>query len=258
MPGKVANFRLLLAAGLALVGFDLSHARTPQHAGPEHTALPDAPEGTPAQPPEGFLALCERDPAECRESGEADGHDDAKIEKEADALEWRDAFSGPAAMTFPSGTQPAPAPSPSNRSGMSGPIAPGALIMTPERWALIDQVNQTVNRGIQMESDQAQYGKADYWNVQSGRDEHGDCEDYALTKRHQLIAAGIPPEVLSFGIVRTPWNELHAVLILTTDQGDMILDNLSAWIQHWDQTGYVWIERQTPGQPFDWRRVEAS
>ena len=45
---------------------------------------------------------------------------------------------------------------------------------------------------------------------------------------------------------------------LTTDQGDMILDNLSAWILHWDQTGYRWIERQTPGQPFDWRTVEAS
>ncbi len=254
---------LLLTTALVLVGGDLTHARTPlQHAGPERTSTPTAPEGRAAAPPEGFLVLCERDPAECRESGEADGHDDDAIRKEAHTIEWRDAFGGPAAAAFPPGATspgvpPVHRPSPEPEDG--GALNPdGALVMTAERWALVDRINQSVNRGIQMESDQAQYGQADYWNVQSGRDEHGDCEDYALTKRHQLIAAGVPPEVLSFGIVRTPWNELHAVLILTTDQGDMILDNLSAWILHWDQTGYRWVERQTPGQPFDWRTVEAS
>jgi predicted transglutaminase-like cysteine proteinase len=255
---------LLLTTVLVLVGGDLTHARTPpQHAGPERTQTPNAPEGPPAAPPEGFLVLCERDPAECRESGEEDGRDDDAIRKEASTVEWRDAFGGPAAAAFPpgatavppAGAPPVHLPSPAGSAALT---ASGALVMTAERWALVDRVNQSVNRAVQMESDQAQYGKADYWNVQSGRDEHGDCEDYALTKRHQLIAAGVPPEVLSFGIVRTPWNELHAVLILTTDQGDMILDNLSAWVLHWDQTGYRWVERQTPGQPFDWRTVEAS
>lgn len=250
-----ARPKILLATGLVLVGLDFSHAHAPQHAGPERTAVPDVPEGAPAQPPEGFLALCERDPAECRESGEADGHDDAKIRDEAGELYWSDAFGAPGATNVPAGTPPAPAFLP---SALSGAIAPGALPMTSERWAQVDQINQAVNRGIQMESDMAQYGKVDYWNVQSGKDEHGDCEDYALTKRHQLIASGIPPEVLSFGIVRTSWGELHAILILSTDEGDMVLDNLTPWIQHWDQTGYQWIERQTPGQPFDWRHVDAS
>lgn len=238
---------------------DPSHARTMQHAGPERGRPTTAPERLAAPPPRGFLELCERSPSECRESGEDDGRDDALIRREAGNAFWSETFGAPAATTPPAGS-PQPAPglggTPGGEPSMDL-VAPNGVVLTmsPERWAVVDRINQSVNRNIRAESDQAQYGQADYWNVQSGRDEHGDCEDYALTKRHQLIAAGVPAEVLSFGIVRTPSGEVHAILILTTDQGDMVLDNLEPMIVHWDQTGYRWIERQTPGRPFDWRRV---
>jgi predicted transglutaminase-like cysteine proteinase len=48
---------------------------------------------------------------------------------------------------------------------------------------------------------------------------------------------------------------VHAVLIVSTDQGDYVLDNLSPWIKGWQDVNYTWIERQVPGQPLRWANV---
>jgi predicted transglutaminase-like cysteine proteinase len=37
---------------------------------------------------------------------------------------------------------------------------------------------------------------------------------------------------------------VHAVLILTTNAGDVVLDNLSSYIQPWNAVDYVWVERR--------------
>jgi predicted transglutaminase-like cysteine proteinase len=34
-----------------------------------------------------------------------------------------------------------------------------------------------------------------------------------------------------------------------------VLDNLTPRIVRWDKTGYHWIERQMPANPFVWRSV---
>ena len=47
----------------------------------------------------------------------------------------------------------------------------------------------------------------------------------------------------------------HAVLIVGTDQGDYVLDNLSPWIKGWQEVNYTWIERQVPGKPLRWANV---
>lgn len=47
------------------------------------------------------------------------------------------------------------------------------------------------------------------------------------------------------------------MLLIDTDKGAMVLDNLSPWIRRWDQTPYTWIARQTPGDPLTWRAVGA-
>jgi predicted transglutaminase-like cysteine proteinase len=242
MTGPSAFRAALLAAGSILLGLAVrAVAQTPP---PDTTT----PVGRAARPPAGYLALCERDPAECRAS-RADPATDDEIRKEATAIYWTEAF-GPGAA--PASAPPTPDPNAPQPAGLS---ETGELIMAPQVWALMYRVNGLVNREIRMESDQRQYDEVDYWNVAAGEDEHGDCEDYVLTKRRLLIDAGIPPRVLSFGIVRTSWGELHAILIVKSDQGDLILDNIVSDILHWDNTGYHWIKRQMPGDPFDWRRV---
>ena len=76
-------------------------------------------------------------------------------------------------------------------------------------------------------SDKANYGKNDYWATpveffQRG----GDCEDYAIAKYTALRALGVPENRLRIAIVQDLQKNIpHAILIVYTDQGAMILDN---------------------------------
>jgi predicted transglutaminase-like cysteine proteinase len=76
-------------------------------------------------------------------------------------------------------------------------------------------------------TDSANYGKSDYWATpieffQKG----GDCEDFAIAKYTALRALGVPDNRMRIAIVQDQQkNVAHAILIVYTDQGAMILDN---------------------------------
>ncbi|MCV9967688.1 transglutaminase-like cysteine peptidase [Pararhizobium sp. BT-229] len=53
----------------------------------------------------------------------------------------------------------------------------------------------------------------------------GDCDDYVMTKRRRLIRAGIPATAMRVAVTRR-FGEGHVVLILKTDKGEIVLDNL--------------------------------
>jgi predicted transglutaminase-like cysteine proteinase len=135
--------------------------------------------------------------------------------------------------------------------------APEAAPLTLERadWRRVQRINREINRAIRHREDRDVYGRADLWAA--GDSGVGDCEDYALAKRAALIQAGVPARALSIALVETRRGESHAVLLIDTDKGAMVLDNLSPWIRRWDQTPYTWIARQTPGDPLTWRAVSA-
>lgn len=71
-----------------------------------------------------------------------------------------------------------------------------------------------------------------------------DCVGYVLAKRDALIRAGLPAEALSPAVVRTRGGVSHAVLIVTTTDGDLVLDNLSPYVESWRRVDYEWIKRQ--------------
>jgi predicted transglutaminase-like cysteine proteinase len=135
-----------------------------------------------------------------------------------------------------------------------------AIHLTPMVWAALNGVNQSINARIRPMSDQQAWGVADYWNLplSDGPRPVGDCKDYALEKRKALVEAGFSVDALSLAIVRTGWGETHAVLIVGTDEGDYVLDNLSPWVKGWEAVNYTWIERQTPGQPLRWAALAAD
>lgn len=144
----------------------------------------------------------------------------------------------------------------------SGPIdgpqddAPQPLFaLDRDGWRLVNSVNRRMNRGIRNASDTRLHGREDHWVVPKGEAPQGDCEDYVLAKRASLIEAGVPAAALSIAIVETAWGESHAVLLLASDQGEYVLDNLSPWVSRWDRVNYRWRERQVPGRPFDWVSV---
>ena len=82
------------------------------------------------------------------------------------------------------------------------------------------------------------------------RDDRGtrlDCVGYVKLKRAALMSAGVPAEALSAAVVLSAGGEAHAVLVLSTVSGDVVLDNLSPYIVPWRQTDYVWVEREIAG-----------
>ncbi|MBN9246231.1 MAG: transglutaminase-like cysteine peptidase, partial [Hyphomicrobium sp.] len=84
---------------------------------------------------------------------------------------------------------------------------------TPQSLSELDEVNRGVNHEIEPATDMEVYGVVEYWTLPKTR---GDCEDYALLKRHRLIARGWPSSVLLMTVVRDEKNEGHAVLTART------------------------------------------
>jgi predicted transglutaminase-like cysteine proteinase len=82
-------------------------------------------------------------------------------------------------------------------------------------------------------------------------DGYGDCEDYALLKRRMLIESGWPREALLLTVVRGE-REGHAVLTVTTDKGDYVLDNINSDVLLWSNTSYRFIKRQSEYDPNVW------
>ena len=96
----------------------------------------------------------------------------------------------------------------------------------------VRQINSAVNAQIRPKPD----GEADIWSVNVSA---GDCEDYVMTKRHDLIGAGLPASALRIAWVLTRQGEQHSILVIkTTDKGDLVLDNLNEDIRPLAQTGY--------------------
>lgn len=145
-----------------------------------------------------------------------------------------------------------PAPISDDLEAPSDPVAP--LAADHALLAQLDRVNRQVNAAIRYVPDAALYGDEDYWHLSlyPGGPAAGDCKDYVLEKKRALIAAGVPAADLSIAIVQTRRGEVHAVLLVDTDRGELVMDSLSAWVRPWRKTGYRWIERQAPGRHLSW------
>ena len=83
----------------------------------------------------------------------------------------------------------------------------------------------------------------------------GDCKDYAITKRHELLARGWPSRALLLSEVVIPSGEHHLVLIVRTKNVDLVLDNLNGDIQSVANRQYHWVRIQSPQNPKFWARV---
>ena len=88
--------------------------------------------------------------------------------------------------------------------------------------AIASTINAHVNASTSYCSDATLYGRPEFWEVAAGQ---GDCEDYALAKRAALLKAGADLDDLRLATCWTENDEYHAVLIVTTDDGEFVLDN---------------------------------
>jgi len=126
----------------------------------------------------------------------------------------------------------------------------------PDVLRVANRVNLAVNRQVREIRDTAQYRREEVWALPTSRG--GDCEDFALLKKRELIARGIAPERLLIATVLDRKRQSHAVLVLRTDRGDYVLDNLTNRILHWKRTGYTFLRMQNPDAPHAWDAVFAG
>ncbi len=125
-----------------------------------------------------------------------------------------------------------------------------SLRLSDERWRAIRSINRQFNESIRPEDDEVHYKRPEYWEIPT--DGYGDCEDYALAKRKAFIDRGFPELVLRIAVVITPQDARHAVLLVDTDKGQYVLDNLNDAVLDRRQTDYVWIEEQDAKNPRAW------
>ncbi len=118
---------------------------------------------------------------------------------------------------------------------------------------LANRVNRAINLRVREISDERQYKTAEHWALPTQRG--GDCEDFALLKKLELQRAGIAPDRLLIATVLDRKRRAHAVLVLRTDEGDFVLDNLTSRIKPWDKTGYSFLRMQDPTAPSGWTAV---
>jgi predicted transglutaminase-like cysteine proteinase len=128
--------------------------------------------------------------------------------------------------------------------------SPSRIAFTDQSWAMLQDVNISINNSIRPMDDYVHYGVVEYWAVPV--DGYGDCEDYVLAKRKMLMLLGLPEPALRISVVLTPGKVRHAVLAVVTDRGDYVLDNLNDDILAAEKTNYSWLERQDPASRTGW------
>jgi hypothetical protein len=86
----------------------------------------------------------------------------------------------------------------------------------------------------------------------------GDCNDYAVTKRHELLARGWPSRALILSEVVMASGKHHLVLVVRAKEGDFVLDNLSQDVRRVAMTMYRWVRAQSPDNPKFWSSIRIA
>lgn len=125
--------------------------------------------------------------------------------------------------------------------------------LSKKLWAEVQKINQDVNDRIRPLTDYQNHGKEEQWDY--AVDDTGDCEDYVLVKRRELMQLGVSPSNLLITVVRESNGAGHAVLTFRTRKFELILDNLTDKVHIWYETSYRFLKRQMPQHSGLWEAL---
>lgn len=91
---------------------------------------------------------------------------------------------------------------------------------------MANEVNNQMNQ-VRYIGDKKNWGKSDYWATPiEFLTNGGDCEDFAIAKYTSLRALGVPDRAMRIAVVKDIQKGIaHAVLIVYTEKGPVVLDN---------------------------------
>jgi predicted transglutaminase-like cysteine proteinase len=212
-------------------------------------------------PPDGLMALCARDPQSCPEPGlPATLSNDLASSQAANAT----AALSPAPealfqtlMSYSMNVTRA-----EGEADSAAPVdAQTRIALNRKHWRTLVSINRNVNYEIRPQDDLTLYGVDEFWTRPTAKSAvglAGDCEDYALEKRVQLLAAGVPEAALRLATARAPGIGHHAVLIVSTDRGDLVLDNLQPFPVSPAELPYEWVSISGVASRPGWREARLA
>jgi predicted transglutaminase-like cysteine proteinase len=129
------------------------------------------------------------------------------------------------------------------------------VTLTPERYRELEDVQNGVNAAIA-------YASTTSWNPLT---DVGDCKTFATRKEMELLNRGWPAGALRLAtaFVNDHSREqlaYHAVLLVDTDRGTIVLDNRARAPRPWHEAPYIWMTAQArgAGAPGGWSRLPAD
>ena len=125
--------------------------------------------------------------------------------------------------------------------------------MNAEIAGLLKRVNHVVNTAINPTVKSYDQDLRNGWTIAPAS---GDCNDYAVTKRHDLIEGGLPANALRLSVVKTASGTGHLVLVVATTSGDLVMDNLTDAIRPWNGTNYRWLKIQSSTDARFWYEIK--
>ena len=131
----------------------------------------------------------------------------------------------------------------------SSSVRQEVLSMNANKWQQVGTINSRINQTVTSSNDLELFGEAEHWTI---AETAGDCEDFVLLKKQRLEQMGYPSSTLLITVVLDENNEGHAVLTITTDTGDYVLDNRRDEILPFASTGYQFLKRQSQLDPKRW------
>ncbi len=139
------------------------------------------------------------------------------------------------------------------------PSTPRMVTMTDAKWSELRSVNSLYNETVSPVTDHQRHGIQERWEH---ADKFGDCEDYVLAKKSHLVATGWPRSSLLIAVVDIPnvppLERRHAVLLVKSNAGVLVLDNRESSVRSWDDVDYKWISVQSGTNPYIWHRVDRA
>jgi predicted transglutaminase-like cysteine proteinase len=132
--------------------------------------------------------------------------------------------------------------SPGECSDGSGP---SIVELTPAKRNMLRSVNSRVNSAIEPYMPDG----PETWVIGPDR---GNCHDYAVTKRHELIRMGWPAASLRLAVAYTRSGIGHLVVVVRTSEGDLVLDNLTENIVAWNKSGLRFVAVDAGDKPRVW------
>ena len=136
----------------------------------------------------------------------------------------------------------------------SNPAENDHIDLDAETSELLKRVNHSVNVSIIPTVKDYGPNLGDGWTIAP---DTGDCNDYAVTKRHELLESGLPSKALRLSVVKTASGIGHLVLVVVTTKGDIVMDNLTEVIRPWQSTDYHWLKIQSANDSKFWYDVKA-